>query len=42
MTHKETKKEIRALTSIFTEIFEKMSKIRIHEKKIESHKTYDF
>ena len=42
MIHKLFKKEIRSLTAFFTELFAKMSKVRIHEKKIGSHKSYNF
>ena len=41
MTHKLFKKEIRPLTLFFTELFAKKSKVRIHEKKIGSHKPYN-
>ena len=42
MTHKLFKKEITFLSVFFTELFEKKPKVGIHEKKIGSHKLYNF
>ena len=42
MTHKLFKKEITFLSAFFTELFAKKSKVGIHEKKIGSHKSYNF
>ena len=42
MTHKLFKKEITFLSVFFTELFAKKSKVGIQEKKIGSHKSYNF
>ena len=42
MAHKLFEKEISPLTLFFTELFAKKSKVGIQEKKIGSHKSYNF